>query len=86
MALNHFGFIFTGRGLDPETHRSVIAQDDFRAVMVGVSSADQGVAVATEMVADGVELIELCGGFGALHNPGCSWGLNPPASRSARAM
>ncbi|MFK5647934.1 hypothetical protein ACI3ET_15620 [Ornithinimicrobium sp. LYQ121] len=22
----------------------------------------------------------------ALHNPGCSWGLNPPASRSARAM
>ena len=23
---------------------------------------------------------------GALHNPGCSWGLNPPVSRRLRAM
>ena len=23
---------------------------------------------------------------GALHNWGCSWGLNPPVSRSARVM
>jgi hypothetical protein len=64
MALDYFGFIFTGRGLDPATHRSVIAQDDFRTLVVGVSSADQGVGVAQEMVADGVQLIELCGGFG----------------------
>lgn len=26
------------------------------------------------------------GGFLALHNWGCSWGLNPPVSRSARVM
>ena len=64
MSLDYFGFIFTGRGMQPETHRSVIAQDDFRTLIVGVSSADQGVEVAREMVADGVQLIELCGGFG----------------------
>lgn len=64
MALDHFGFIFTGRGMDPAAHRSVIAQDDFRTTVVGVSSAEAGVAVAREMVADGVQLIELCGGFG----------------------
>ena len=28
----------------------------------------------------------LAGGFLALHNWGCSWGLNPPVSRSARVM
>ena len=28
----------------------------------------------------------LIGGFPALHNPGCSWGLNPPVSRRLRAM
>ena len=27
-----------------------------------------------------------CPGYGALHNWGCSWGLNPPVSRSARVM
>ena len=64
MALDHFGFIFTGRGMDPATHRSVIEEGDFRTVVVGCSSADQGVGVAREMVADGVQLIELCGGFG----------------------
>ena len=26
------------------------------------------------------------GANGALHNWGCSWGLNPPVSRSARVM
>ena len=25
-------------------------------------------------------------GFQVLHNWGCSWGLNPPVSRSARVM
>ena len=25
-------------------------------------------------------------GFPALHNPGCSWGLNPPVSSRLRAM
>ncbi|MBE7324163.1 hypothetical protein IEQ44_05820 [Nocardioides sp. Y6] len=64
MALDHFGFIFTGRGMDPATHRSVIEEGDFRTVVVGCSSADQGVDVARAMVADGVQLIELCGGFG----------------------
>lgn len=64
MALDHFGFIFTGRGLDPATHRSVIEKDDFQTLIVGVSSPDEGIAVAQEMVAEGVQLIELCGGFG----------------------
>jgi 2-keto-3-deoxy-6-phosphogluconate aldolase len=33
-------------------------------LMVGVSKPEQAIAVARAMVADGVQLIELCGGFG----------------------
>ena len=64
MALHAFGFIFTGRGLNPAEDRTLIQRGDFRAVMVGVAEPSQAVAVAKELVADGIELIELCGGFG----------------------
>ena len=64
MALSKFGFIVTGSGLDPTRHKMRMASDSFEMIAVGVSEASQGVDVATAMVADGVQLIELCGGFG----------------------
>ncbi|GAB1640673.1 DUF6506 family protein [Krasilnikovia sp. MM14-A1259] len=64
MPLERFGFIVTGAGLDPQQHRASIRSDRFDGVMVGVSSPEQGVAAARALVADGVQLIELCGGFG----------------------
>jgi predicted polyphosphate/ATP-dependent NAD kinase len=64
MALDRFGFIFTGRGLDPAADRAVIERADFRAVMVGVNSPSEAVEVAEKMVSEGIQLIELCGGFG----------------------
>ena len=64
MALKSFGFIFTGNNLDPATDRATIRRDDFTAVMVGVAQPVQAIAVAQQLVAEGIELIELCGGFG----------------------
>ncbi len=64
MSLERFGFVVTGSGLDPAVHRTEIASDTFTALMVGVSEPAQALPVAREMVADGVQLIELCGGFG----------------------
>lgn len=64
MALNAFGFIFTGRGLDPGVDRIVIERGDYRAVIVGMDSTVHAAQVARDMVAEGIELIELCGGFG----------------------
>ena len=38
----------------------------FLMIAVGVARPEHGIAVARQMVADGVQLIELCGGFGPL--------------------
>lgn len=64
MALKHFGFIVTGAGMDPARHRSEMTSGAFRMLTVGVARPEQALPVAAGMVADGIELIELCGGFG----------------------
>lgn len=66
MALSKFGFIVTGSGLDPEKNRISMKSESFEMITVGVSNASQGIDVAKAMVAEGVQLIELCGGFGAV--------------------
>lgn len=68
MALQRFGFIVTGNGLDPARHRSTMATPAFTMIAVGVASPAHGAEVARALVEqDGVQLIELCGGFGAEH-------------------
>ena len=64
MALTKFGFIVTGAKLDPHKHRVVMESAAFTMIAVGVERPEQGVDVATRLVAEGVQLIELCGGFG----------------------
>ncbi|MBL0729087.1 DUF6506 family protein [Piscinibacter sp. HJYY11] len=64
MALRKFGFIVTGPGFDPARHRQLMQSTGFEMVSVGVSSPAQALDVAQAMVRDGVQLIELCGGFG----------------------
>lgn len=59
MALTFFGFIVTG-----DDFVQYQGTEKFRMKVVGVRSAAQGVTVAQEMVAEGVQLIEVCGGFG----------------------
>lgn len=61
MALKFFGFIVTGD--DFEQYQGTA---DFRMKVVGVKTASQGVDVARAMVEEGVQLIELCGGFGPI--------------------
>jgi hypothetical protein len=58
MALTRFGFIVTGDQFVQEQ-----GTEKFSMRVVGVSHPEQGIAVAQKMVADGVQLIELCGGF-----------------------
>lgn len=64
MALRRFGFIVCGSGLDAAKHHAELRSESFLMRVVGITSLGDGPAVAKRMVADGVELIELCGGFG----------------------
>ena len=58
MALQFFGFIVTG-----DNFEQYQGTDAFRMKVVGVRTAEQGIEVAQKMVSEGVQLIELCGGF-----------------------
>lgn len=62
MALRHWGFIYTAAGADRET--SIVDTGACRTVLVGVERPEHALDVAQRLVADGVQLIELCGGFG----------------------
>ncbi|WP_198087910.1 DUF6506 family protein [Variovorax sp. E3] len=68
MALTRFGFIVTGAGLDPAHDRCVMESESgrFRMVVIGVPTAAEGPAAARALLTEGVQLIELCGGFGPL--------------------
>ena len=58
MALTKFGFIVTG-----DNFVQYQGTPKFSMKVVGVSQPSQGIEAAKEMVAEGIQLIELCGGF-----------------------
>lgn len=64
MPLTRFGFIVTGAGLEPHIHRAEIIAPAFTMLALGVSSAADGPRAARMLLDSGVQLIELCGGFG----------------------
>jgi Family of unknown function (DUF6506) len=66
VALTKFGFIVTGSSLDPARHRIVMSSDRFEMIAIGVSEPSQGIAIAKQLVGEGVQLLELCGGFGPI--------------------
>lgn len=58
MGLHRFGFIVTGGHFEQWQ-----GTDTFKMKVVGVAKPEQGIPVAKAMVAEGIQLIELCGGF-----------------------
>ncbi len=56
-----FAFIIMGP-FDPQEDRAGIKSD--RAQLIGVSNLEEACAVAKELLAQGVDCIELCGAFG----------------------
>jgi hypothetical protein len=58
-----WAFIYEHPGGDPHRDRFVLDRDGQRSLMVPVPDSNVAAAVARQLVAEGVELIELCGGF-----------------------
>jgi hypothetical protein len=63
MPLSRFAFIVKGRGYSAAEHAAVLESSEFSTRVVGVSDCVAAEPVVRQLVADGVQLIELCGGF-----------------------
>jgi len=64
MALTDFALIVFGPDYNPDTHTETLQSEALKTRIVGVNSLEMAEIKAKELVADGVQLIELCGWFG----------------------
>ncbi len=63
MHLTNYAFMVIGPGLTPEANTTTTSSPLFKATVVGVETVDQACDAAKELVKNGVQMIELCGGF-----------------------
>jgi hypothetical protein len=68
MKFSKFAYVYLGPNLDPAKHRSVTTAGEFSFIAVGIDfyAKERVIEVAKQLVAEGAQLIELCGGFGPL--------------------
>jgi hypothetical protein len=68
MKFNNYGYIFLGPDLDPTQHRATIKTDKLTYTTVGISfnNKEKLIDIAKELIAQGAQMIELCGGFGPI--------------------
>jgi len=66
MALNYWAFIYLSPGFSPEhnTTESTSTVCRFKTVGIDVFKKEQVLEVAKSLVQEGVQAIEICGGFG----------------------
>lgn len=67
MAMTKWGFIYVADGVDPQRDRQEVRAGSCTTILVGVPRAEDGATIAQGLVADGAQLIELCGAFGPIH-------------------
>jgi hypothetical protein len=66
MALKYWAYIFLSPGFDPEKNVTEMQSASTRFKTIGIDMNDKAkvVAIAQQLVSEGVQMIELCGGFG----------------------
>jgi len=57
-------FIFVIPGADSKKQRATVETPNLSVIMVGTKDFDDAANTAKSLVSDGIQLIELCGGFG----------------------
>lgn len=58
-----WAFIYVSKECDPTIHKATIDSPGFRCICIGVDQVDAACEVAKKIVAEGCQLIELCGAF-----------------------
>ena len=65
MKLTNYAFMVLGPGFDPELNTSVTESPEFKMTVVGVPTVDEACGLVPQLIEDGAQMIELCGGFDA---------------------
>ncbi len=63
MQISRYAFIVKGPGYFPEEHTAEICSKYFSTKVVGVSNYEAAALAIKGLIANDVQLIELCGGF-----------------------
>ncbi len=58
-----YAFVVKAPAYEMATHHATLESPEWRTRVVGVSSQSGALAAVDRLVEDGVEIIELCGGF-----------------------
>jgi len=66
MALKYWAYIFLSPGFDAKQHIRTMESNScrFKTVGIDITKKEQVIEIAKQLVTEGVQLIELCGGFG----------------------
>jgi hypothetical protein len=66
MALRYWAYIFLSPGFDSKQHISVLESENcrFKTIGIDITKKEEVIEISKQLVAEGVQLIELCGGFG----------------------
>ncbi len=64
--VRYWAFIFLSPNFDPKKHVTMMESDECKCKMIGIDFKNkaQVVEIAKDLVKEGVQVIELCGGFG----------------------
>ena len=68
MALRKWAYIFLSPGFTEEEHTNTMRSSSCEFIAVGIDfeHKEQVIPIAQKLVKEGVQMIELCGGFGPL--------------------
>lgn len=66
MALKYWAYIFLSPGFDPHKQNVTLESSQSKVKLIGIEmkKKEEVLQVAKQLVKEGVQLIELCGGFG----------------------
>ena len=59
-----FAFMFLSPDGDPDKHKASVLTPSVEAYIVSAKNYEEAIKVAKKLVEEGIEAIELCGGFG----------------------
>lgn len=63
MPQTKYAFVIKAPGYEMATHHATLESPEFHTRVVGVTALTDALTAVDRLVEDGVEIIELCGGF-----------------------